>query len=672
MFDKILIANRGEIACRIARTARRMGLRTVAVYSTADVRAAHVAAADEAYPIGPAEPTQSYLNIDAMIAAARKAGAQAVHPGYGFLAENADFAAACAAADLVFIGPPVEAIRAMGSKSAAKALMEKAGVPLVPGYHGADQSPARLAAAADEIGFPVLIKPSAGGGGKGMRIVHRREDFAAALDSAKREAQAAFGDDRVLIEAYLTHPRHVEVQIFADTHGHVIHLFERDCSVQRRYQKVMEEAPAPGLTAQHRTAMGDAAVAAARAVDYVGAGTVEFIVTGERFYFMEMNTRLQVEHPVSEMITGQDLVEWQIRVAAGEPLPCGQDDLTITGHAIEARLYAEDPARDFLPATGRLSHLHLPAEDAHVRVDSGVRAGDEITVYYDPMLAKVIVWDRDRTSALVRLRRVLAETRIAGVATNLSFLAAVAAHPAFAAGAVDTGFIERHKAELIPVPGPVSDEVLAVASLAELLLRRAEAKAQARRSSEPFSPWFDSSGWRLNVDTHSILSLRDNGREIDITVYYLSNGYRLVLPGGEVEARGELCEDGSLLVDLDGRRFTAAVVRERGAMTVMLHGGAHRLEIVDPLESAHGDDVGADRVAAPMPGKVVKLHVESGQTVSRGAPLIVLEAMKMEHTLVAPADGTVGEIYYRPGDLVEEGAELLSFDPTSGSPSAAA
>ena len=665
MFETILIANRGEIACRIARTARRLGIRTAAVYSEADAGAAHVAAADEAHAIGPAPAAQSYLNIPAIIAAAQKAGAQAVHPGYGFLSENADFAEACAAAGLVFIGPPAEAIRTLGSKSAAKTMMAEAGLPLVPGYHGEDQDPTRLAKAAQKIGYPVLIKASAGGGGKGMRVVERARDFAAALDSARREAASAFGDDRVLLEAFLARPRHIEVQVFADGHGNAIHLFERDCSLQRRYQKVLEEAPAPGLSAARRAEIGAAAVAAARAAGYRGAGTVEFISDGKNFYFMEMNTRLQVEHPVTEMITGHDLVEWQIRVAAGEALPLGQDDLAMTGHAIEARIYAEDPVNDFLPATGKLAHLRLPGDGAHVRVDAGVREGDEVSVHYDPMIAKLIVWGRDRPAAVARLRGALAETEVAGPATNVEFLAAIAAHPAFAAGEVDTGFLARHRADLVPEAAPASNEVIALACLAELLRRRAAAEAQARRSDDPYSPWFQTTGWRLNVETHSRIAFRDGDRDVTATVTFRPDGYVIDLPDGRVAARGELGPNGALRADLDGRRFPASVVRHGEELTVLLRGGSHRLRVVDPLAGAETEEVGGGRITAPMPGKVVKLHVAPGEAVVRGAPLIVLEAMKMEHSLFAPADGSVAEVFYQVGDLVEEGTELMVLEDAS-------
>ena len=668
MFDTLLIANRGEIACRVIRSARRMGLRTVAVYSEADAEAVHVALADEAYLIGPAPAHQSYLDQDAVLAAAARSGAEAVHPGYGFLAENAEFAEACGAAGLVFVGPPPAAIRAMGSKSAAKAIMEKAGVPVVPGRHGGEQSAEALAAAASEVGYPVLIKASAGGGGKGMRRVDGEAEFSAALAGARREAQAAFGDDEMLIERYLSSSRHIEIQVFADSHGNAVHLFERECSIQRRHQKVIEEAPAPGLGEAMRARMTGAALDAVRAIGYQGAGTVEFIVEASRgldegaFYFMEMNTRLQVEHPVTEMITYLDLVEWQLRVAAGEPLPATQDELMIDGHAIEARIYAEDPGRGFLPQAGRLTRLRLPEPSPQVRVDSGVEEGDRITVHYDPMIAKLIVWDEDRSAALRRLRSALAEVEVAGLVTNLALLSAVAAHPAFARAEIDTGFIERHGDELVPEAEPVPDRVLALAALDVLLRREAAVTEAAARSADPHSPWRRLSGWRLNDQGHDELEFLDGDRAITVGVGFRDGAYDLHLPGGTVRARGRLGPEGELRADLDGVRLSAAVVHEGSELTVITPGATHRLtwhEARDDLEAAEMEGAA---VTAPMPGKIIQHMVEAGARVKRGAALLIMEAMKMEHTIVAPSDGEVSRFNYQPGEQVDEGALLLAFE----------
>ncbi|MEO8038283.1 MAG: acetyl/propionyl/methylcrotonyl-CoA carboxylase subunit alpha [Betaproteobacteria bacterium] len=666
MFDKILIANRGEIACRVARTARRCGVRTVAVYSEADANALHVASCDEAWLIGAPPARESYLRADRILDVARKTGAQAIHPGYGFLSENEAFAEACAAAAIVFIGPPVAAIRAMGSKSAAKTLMEQAGVPLVPGYHGDAQEVGLLMREAGRIGYPVLIKASAGGGGKGMRIVRAQAEFEEALASARREAVSSFGDDRVLVEKYLERPRHVELQVFADSHGNCIHLFERDCSVQRRHQKVLEEAPAPGMTAQRRRQMGSAAVAAARAVNYVGAGTVEFIVdeSGE-FFFMEMNTRLQVEHPVTEMITGLDLVEWQLRVAAGEALPLGQDQVAIEGHAIEARVYAEDPARGFVPAIGRLIHLREPAQSANVRVDTGVRAGDEIGVHYDPMIAKLICWDVDRAAALRRLRHALAGYQVAGLVSNLTFLSAVVAHPAFARahlepGSLDTGLIERHRDELLPATVAASDTVVAVAALAELLRADEQARARAAASGDPHSPWHASSGWRLNEDNFHVLRFVDGEREVGVTAHYRRDGYELELPASRLVARGALNADGSLTVDVGGNRFEANVVRCGSALDIFALGAHHRLELYVADTGERDEDTGS--LAAPMPGSVVEVLVRPGDAVAKGAALMIIEAMKMQHTVAAPTAGTVTEVFFGKGDQVAEGVELIGFE----------
>jgi 3-methylcrotonyl-CoA carboxylase alpha subunit len=618
----------------------------------------HVEEADEAHLIGPAPARESYLRIDRILEAARKSGAEAVHPGYGFLSENAEFAEACAKAGVTFIGPPAAAIRAMGSKSAAKALMEKAGVPLVPGYHGDDQDAKLLAREADRIGYPVLIKASAGGGGKGMRVVESAAKFNEALAGAKREAASSFGDDKVLVEKYLQRPRHIEVQVFADGLGGAVYLFERDCSVQRRHQKVVEEAPAPGMGEARRREMGAAAVAAARAVGYVGAGTVEFIAEGENFYFMEMNTRLQVEHPVTEMITGQDLVEWQLRVASGEPLPLRQDELAIRGHAVEVRVYAEDPDRDFLPSTGKLRRLRPPPASAHVRVDTGVREGDEVTVHYDPMIAKLIAWDETRGDALRRLDAY----EVIGPATNIAFLRRIATDEAFAAGAVDTGFIARRREALIPSPAAPSSNALATAALTVLLDQREERAAAAAASGDPWSPWNAGDGWRLNGETYQELRFRGAEEEILLRVGYAGDGFRLDLPSGPTAARATRLADGALSLDLGGDRLRAAAVRNGAEIAVLVGGETTRLTLVDPLAPVHGGAEGAGRLTAPMPGKVIQVLGQPGAKVARGQALMVLEAMKMEHTIAAPADGVLARVNYRAGDLVEEGAELIAFE----------
>ncbi len=665
MFNKILIANRGEIACRVIKTARRMGIKTVAVYSEADRDALHVRMADEAFLLGPAPAGESYLVIDKVIDACVRSGAQAVHPGYGFLSENAKFAEACQANGVVFIGPPIPAIHSMGSKSESKRIMEAAGVPLVPGYHGADQDDAVLTSEANRIGYPVLVKASAGGGGKGMRVVERAEDLAVAIAGARREAKAAFSDDSLLIEKYLSHPRHVEMQVFGDTHGNYVHLFERDCSLQRRHQKVIEEAPAPALPADVRAKLGAAAIAAARAVDYVGAGTVEFLYQDGAFYFIEMNTRLQVEHPVTEMITGQDLVEWQLRVASGGTLPCAQEDLAVRGHAFEARVYAEDPQKDFLPATGRLRHLRPPAETAGVRVDTGVVQGDEVSIHYDPMIAKLVVWDHDRSSALRRLRTALEAYQVVGVATNLAFLSAVAAHPAFEDAEISTKFIDTHRAVLIPEVQSAGAETLAFAALDTLLRREDEAKAAAVRSADPFSPWNTTGGWRLNDDNHHDLVFKDGEASHTVVVHYRKGGiWHLDLPGRDapVEARAERDAHGDLIASLDGVRRRATVVRLGWDLVIIAEGRQHRLILDDPAAHAGEGEGAAGSLTAPMPGKVIQVLAEIGQSVEQGTPLMVLEAMKMEHTIKAPGAGTVSAIHYGPGDQVADGAELLVID----------
>ncbi len=671
MFKKILIANRGEIACRVAASARRMGVRTVAVYSDADARAKHVQACDEAVHIGSSAPKDSYLRWERILEAAKATGAQAIHPGYGFLSENEEFAQACADAGLVFIGPPPSAIRAMGLKAASKQLMEKAGVPLVPGYHGADQDPQLLQREADRIGYPVLIKASAGGGGKGMRLVERSEDFAAALASCQREAINSFGDDAVLVEKYVLRPRHIEIQVFGDTQGNCVYLFERDCSVQRRHQKVLEESPAPGMTPALRQKMGEAAVAAAQAVNYVGAGTVEFIVEqpggydqpeAMKFYFMEMNTRLQVEHPVTEAITGEDLVDWQLRVASGLPLPKRQDELRITGHAIEARICAENPDNGFLPATGTL-HVYRKPDCASfrvgdVRVDDGVREGDAISPFYDSMIAKLIVHGDTREQALARLDAALAETRIVGLATNVQFLRQVIASDAFATAKLDTALIEREKQHLFHQQRLPQAQAVA-AAVAQVL--------QAERAQETADPFSRRDGWRSHGVAERRWDFRQGEAAVPARLRYLHDGaLQLAVGEGESLAEGLLswqqAGDGAFDVQFAGQRLRAQVHVLGEQCHVFAPQGAAVLGLADPL--AHAGEVQSEggRLTAPMPGKVVSFAVKAGDKVSKGQPLAVMEAMKMEHTIAAPGDGVVAELLYAPGDQVTEGSELLRLE----------
>ncbi len=678
MFKKILIANRGEIACRVAATAHGMGIRTVAVYSDADANAKHVAACDEAYRLGPPPAKESYLQGDKIIAIARQCGAQAIHPGYGFLSENAEFAEACAQAGLVFIGPPPAAIRAMGLKAESKQLMEKAGVPLTPGYHGGNQDAAFLQTAAGKIGYPVLIKASAGGGGKGMRVVEKAADFAAALASCKREAASSFGDDDVLIEKYLTRPRHIEIQVFADTHGNCVYLFERDCSVQRRHQKLLEESPSPALTPEIRAAMiGRVAEACAKA-GYVGAGTVEMLRDSDGLlYFMEMNTRLQVEHPVTEEITGLDLVEWQLRVAYGEALPLAQNELAINGHAIEARIYAENPAKIFLPSRGTLHHLSMPPEDGPVRIDSGVREGDAISPYYDPMIAKLICWGETRAVALRALAGALRECEIAGVHTNVEFLIRTVESDAFTSADLDTGLIERNHAQLLPTDLAIAPEALVAAAFAIASANTVGGSGSSGihpagssiRASVASSPWDIQDGWRANLTARRTLALQWGAVTHQIHFDYTRAG--LVIEHAGVSSLVQGSVDGKKVrLTWNGASIEARVaqVRETQAghahdkLYTFVNGRRFDLELHDPLIESETGEEERGGLTAPMPGKILAVLTTTGSSVEKGAPLVVMEAMKMEHTITAPSNGRVTAILHAVGDQVAEGAALIAFE----------
>jgi 3-methylcrotonyl-CoA carboxylase alpha subunit len=680
MFSKILIANRGEIACRVIRTARRMGIRTVAVYSDADADAQHVRLADEAHHIGGPRPQDSYLRGDAIIEVARITGAQAIHPGYGFLSENADFADAVQAAGIAFIGPSGASMRKMGSKAGAKELMQAAGVPVVPGYTGADQSPEVLQREADRIGYPLMIKAAHGGGGKGMRIVRSSAELLPNLESCQREAANAFGRDRVLLERYVESPRHIEIQVFADTHGHTVHLNERECSAQRRYQKVLEESPSPFLTPELREAMGAAAVQAAQAIDYANAGTVEFIVAPHAdqqrggFYFMEINTRLQVEHPVTELVTGLDLVEWQLRVAAGEALPLAQADIRQQGHAIEVRLYAEDPDAGFLPGSGKLETLRLPAAAASVaagtagtvRIDSGVVEGDLVTIFYDPMIAKLIVHDRDRPAALARMRDALAQCVIEGPKSNIEFLERLVRHPAVVEGRIDTGYLDRHLHEFVSAENAAPDPDLLLAGIvAQLLREEALQHTRAAASGDPTSPWSFADGWRLGHAGSRLLAFLHRDHELTATAHGSGGAYRIESAAQPtVVVTGASLADGWLQARFDGRARRFRISAD--ARTLVVHDGQRRLRL-QPVavyrHAAGGSATSGDRVLAPMPGRVVLVKAAAGDRVQAGQEVLVLEAMKMELALKAPRDGVVAELRAALGDFVEADAPLLLLEP---------
>ena len=663
-FESVLIANRGEIACRVIRTCRRLGIRTIAVYSEADATAQHVRLADEAWPIGGPRPQESYLRGDAILEVARRSGAQAIHPGYGFLSENADFADAVAAAGITFIGPAGASMRKMGSKAGAKDLMAGHGVPVVPGYTGEGQSPDLLQREADRIGYPLMIKAAHGGGGKGMRIVEASGEFAAALESCQRESRNAFGRDRVLLERYIRTPRHIEIQVFADTHGHAIHLGERECSAQRRYQKVIEESPSPFLTPELRARMGAAAVQAARAIDYVNAGTVEFIVGPEGdFYFMEINTRLQVEHPVTEMVTGLDLVEWQLRVASGEPLPLAQDEVTHAGHAIEVRLYAEDPEKQFLPGSGVLETLRLPTPSAHVRLDGGVVEGDRVTIFYDPMIAKLIVHDRDRPAALTRLREALAECEVRGPKSNVEFLEKLIRHPVVVEGRIDTGYLDRHLDEVLPTPTPPEAATLAIAAAACLLVDEAEVRAAALASSDPYSPWAQADGWRLGHAGSRRLCLGWREQRLDLVAHGAAGRYRIEAPGAQVQVEDAVVDGEAISLKLDGQALRWRCRAD--AQRVWLHDGERRWVFarLPAFRTDAGDASHAgDRVLAPMPGRIVLLRVAAGDRVEHGQELGVMEAMKMELALKSPGAGVVAEVRVATGEFVEGDAVLIRLE----------
>lgn len=662
--DKILIANRGEIACRIIRTAHKMGIECVAVYSDADKSAQHVLLADEAWYLGPSPAKESYLRADKILEIAKKSNANAVHPGYGFLSENAKFADDCAKNGITFIGPPTAAIEAMGSKSEAKNIMTKANVPLVQGYHGDDQDQSLLMTEANKIGYPLLIKATAGGGGKGMRVVHKEAEFLSSLNSCKREALSSFGDDKVLIEKYLTKPRHVELQVFADCHGNAVHIFERDCSVQRRHQKVIEEAPAPGLSNEVREKMGAVAIAAAKAIGYQGAGTVEFLFDeDESFYFMEMNTRLQVEHPVTEKITGLDLVEWQILVANGLPLPLKQEQITMNGHAFEARIYAEDPDNDFLPATGLIHHMGIPKTSNNVRVDSGIVSGDSVSIYYDPMIAKLIVWDKDRASALARLRGALKDFNVAGLTTNISFLNQLASHESFAQADLDTHFLDKHGESLSQKSIGLSDELIAAVALQVMLEQSAKDGLQLIDAN---SPWNERSGWRLNQDNFHTISFSFKEKEFKVTAHFRdqtesgNQSFSLEIDDKAYQVSGRLNKS-QLAINFEGKKSLISFAKQANQLVLFKHATAWTVLIKDESLVNLEQDEQAN-LTAPMPGTVINVMVKPNDKVEAGQDLIVMEAMKMEHTIKAHKAMQVKEVLYAVGDLVDEGAELITFE----------
>jgi 3-methylcrotonyl-CoA carboxylase alpha subunit len=667
MFKKILIANRGEIACRVIQTCKRLGIQSVAVYSDADRRARHVSLADEAFHIGGPRPAESYLRSDVILDVARKCGAQAIHPGYGFLSENADFARACNAAGFAFIGPTPDAIDAMGSKSAAKALMEKAKVPVVPGYHGDEQEPNFLATEAKRIGYPVLIKAIAGGGGKGMRLVEKQNDFLSQLEAAKREAKNSFGDDTVLIERYVQGPHHIEFQVFGDSHGNVVHLFERECSIQRRHQKVLEETPSPFLDEALRKKMGDAAVAAAKAINYSNAGTIEFIVGEDReFFFMEMNTRLQVEHPITEMTTGLDLVEWQLRVASGEPLPLRQEEITRSGHAIEVRICAENPANQFLPEVGPLHRFAYPTGLEGIRVDTGVVEGDEISIYYDSMIAKLIAYGVHRQHAQQKLVAALAQTAVIGVKTNIDFLAKVAREPDFSLGKVDTHFIAQHSASLLSTPKKAPHRALIFAAVSRVRANEVIARDRLLASNDPYSPWGIANGWRLNGAGAQALLFADPLSNLtrEIRVRRSVNGYAIEIDERSYAVSTQEENGKELKLTIDGNVSSALVLRHKDHYLADMNGERYEFIAMQPFAFEHAEESTSGRLTALMPGRIVKVMVSTGDIVANGQPLLIMEAMKMEHTIHSPREGKIEKVFYKVDDIVAADAPLFAFELT--------
>ena len=664
MFDTVLIANRGEIACRIIATARKLGIHTIAIYSDADANARHVRLADAAYSVGGSPATESYLQIDNVLDVAQKSGAEAIHPGYGFLSENADFAQACVDKGVVFIGPPPDAVRLMGAKDQARILMNRAGVPVVPGCNDLNIDLKVVLSEARKIGYPVIIKAASGGGGRGMRIVDEELQLPEALKSASRESMAAFANDKLLLEKFIQDPRHIEVQIFVDQHGNAVHMFERDCSIQRRYQKVIEEAPGPTVSDELRRHLTEAALTAAKAIHYVGAGTVEFIADpADNFYFLEMNTRIQVEHRVTEMLTGQDLVEWQFRIADGEQVPLQQNQITLRGHAIEVRLYAENPARNFVPSPGLVHHLRLPKDKPGLCIDNSLNVGDEVTPYYDPLIAKIIAWGGDRKDALHAIKRALNETQVAGVKTNVQLLSHIVRHPEFRAGNYNTGFIALHQDTLMAQSASASDLVLALGTLFILLKRKEETSGTVVDTKDPYSPWNEEDSWRLNLPAQDVIQLTDGGREIDIEVTFIPGGYHLTLPNSSMTVSGALVGESDVEAILGGIQIKGTVAFNGHELNLWLYDVDHVLTLRDraPTSDAVADSV--DNLSAPMPGRITQVMVGEGTVVRSGALLMVLEAMKMEHNIIAPSNGKVEKLNFSVGDWVDENTMLLDFAP---------